>query len=565
MRFVFGLFLTLLFSTVGLASTDDEKFTKLVDEYLELTWQLSPTSASFNGVHKYDDKLERYSVEESRKRFQTMKRFVARFGSELDPAKLNENNGIDLHLIHENLKSHQFLLERSRDLEREPSIYPNVLSGVGFLMFSREYAPLTERMSNLQKRMELMSQVLEDGKKNLKNPPKLWTEIAIQTTKGGIGFYKDMIGKTISEMPEGDELRKRLETSNAKVITALQSYQDFLEKDLLPRSNGTFKDGRENFVYRLKNFYLMDQTPEQIKASANDVLQKTKAEMDRIAAKMDPSKRWWETLEEAKKKHWPADQVLPEYRKATERARQWVLDKKLASIPQEKLDVIETPLFMRYVTPYAAYFAPAPFEKEQKGFYFVTPVDLSLPEEERKGLIGEFYIDIENTTVHEAYPGHHLQFIHQNRLSKIRRMSGTSLMSEGWGLYCERLGEEFDFYSTPVDSLQAYRWLLVRAVRVLIDVGLHVDGMSFEDAVNLMLEHTKLERGAAEGEVRRYTQTPTQPLSYLMGMLMIQDLRNEHQKVQGNRFQIGTFHDAVLGYGSIPVKLIRDSMLAKLK
>ena len=565
MKFIQAILVMVVCFSTAFAETEDQKFTKLVEEYLEFSWQLSPLNASFNGIHKYDDRIEGFSMPEVRQRLEKNRAFGERFRKEIDPGKLSESNKIDYLLILDGVKSHEFQVERSRDLEKDPSVYPNVLSGVGFLMFSREYARFPERMSNLQKRMEVMPQILEAGKKNLKNPPRLWTEIAIETTKGGIGFYKDLIGPAIKEMPEGDELRKRMEPSNAKVIAALESYQTFLEKDLLPKSTGTFQDGSENFVYRLKNFYLMEQTPEQIKASANQVLQETKTEMERIAAKLDPSKKWWEVLEEAKKKAWPADQVLPEYRKETDRARQWVLDKKLASIPEEKLDVIETPQFMRFVTPYAAYFAPAPFEKEQKGFYFVTPVSMELPEAERKGLVGEFYIDIENTTVHEAYPGHHLQFIHQNRLSSIRRMSGSALMSEGWGLYCERLGEEFEFYSSPIDSLQAYRWLMVRAVRVLIDVGLHVDGMSFEDAVNLMLEHTKLERGAAEGEVRRYTQTPTQPLSYLMGMMMIQDLRNEYQKAQGDQFKIGEFHDAVLGYGSIPVKLIRDSMLAKLK
>lgn len=562
MRFCYLFLLSLFVSVSAFGMTEDEEFSKLVDEYLEFTWQLSPLTATFNGVHTYDDRLESFALPEVKNRVEKTKAFVDRFTKEIDKSKLSDSNGIDYSLILDGLKAQEFSVQVSRDLERDPSAYPNVLAGVGFLMFSREYAPFPERMSNLAKRMLLMPKVLEDGKKNLKNPPKLWTEIAIQSTNGALGFYRDVIGQTIAKLPEGDGLRKSLQNGNEKVIVALQSYNDFLEKDLLPRSTGSFMDGRDNFVYRLKNFYLMDQTPEQIQAAANKVLAETKAEMDRVAAKLDPNQKWWEILEDAKKKHWPPDQVLPEYRKTTERARQWVLEKKLASIPEEKLDVIETPLFMRFVTPYAAYFAPAAFEKEQKGFYFVTPVDTDLPAEEREGLLGEFYIDIENTTVHEAYPGHHLQFIHQNRLSKIRRMSGTSLMSEGWGLYCERLAEEFGFYSTPIDSLQAYRWLLVRAVRVLIDVGLHVQGMSFDEAVNLMLEHTRLERGAAEGEVRRYTQTPTQPLSYLMGMLMIQDLREEYTRIQGDRFKIGEFHDKVLGYGSIPVPMIRKSMLA---
>ncbi len=376
-------------------------------------------------------------------------------------------------------------------------------------------------------------------------------------------LYQQAIAPSVQQLSGQDELKKRFDAANTKLKAALQDYQQFLEKDLLPRSNGNFADGRENFVYRVKNFYMIDRTPEEIKATAQKVLQQAKADMEAEARTVDPNRKWWEILDDAKKKHWPEDQVLPQYTKCAERARQWVIDKKIATIPQEKLQVIETPLFMRFVTPYAAYFSPAPFEKEQKGFYFVTPVDPQLSPEEKEGKLGELYIDIENTTLHEGYPGHHLQFVHQNRLSKIRRLYSTSLMSEGWGLYCERLGEDYKFYSTPIDSMQAYRWLIVRAVRVLVDVGLHVDGMSYDDAVNLMLENAKLERPGAEGEVRRYTQTPTQPMSYLMGMLLIQDLREDYHRSKGDQFSLQQFHDNLLDYGSIPLKMIRTSMMKR--
>jgi uncharacterized protein (DUF885 family) len=545
------------------AGPEDKEFGHIVDEYLDLQWKLSPLSATFNGIHTYDDQMESFSIAEASKGVEQNKQFGERMKKEIDRSKLNENNQIDYDLILQSIDAQDFALYRSHDLERDPSTYPNIVSGIGFLMFSREYAPFPERMANLRKRMEKMPQLLEEGKANLKNPPKLWTTIGIETTKGGIQLYEQLIGPGAAQLPEAD--RKPFEDANAKVIAALQSYQTFLEKDLLPRSNGNFADGRDNFVYRLKNFYLIDQTPEEIQATARKVLAQAQADMNALAKKTDPNKTWWDILQDGKKKHFAADQVLPEYQKCAARARQWVIDKKLATIPEEKLDVIDTPTFMRFVIPYAAYFSPAPFEKEQKGFYFVTPVNTELSKEQQDGQLGELFIDIENTTVHEAYPGHHLQFIDQNQLSKIRRVYSSSLMSEGWGLYCERLAEEFKFYSTPVDSLEAYRWLAVRAVRVIVDVGLQTQGMSFDEAVNFMIENTKLEKPAAEGEVRRYTQSPTQPLSYLMGMLMIYDLRSDYQKAMGDKYTIQEFHDELLSYGSIPLEMIRTSMLAKTK
>jgi uncharacterized protein (DUF885 family) len=561
--------LILLLSAAGLFlaanMSDDEKFQQLVDQYLEARWHDSPLQATFTGIHKYDDQVGSLSVASAKTRYQNNKQFADRISREIDASKLNESNAIDYKLIQEEIDEEGFSLNQSHDLERDPSIYAQVIAGTGFIMFSRDFAPLPERMKNLTARMEKFPQLLEEGKKNLTNPPKLWTNIAAETTKGAIGLYQQLIGPAVAQVPGEEDLKKRFAAANKNLLAALTSYEEFLEKDLTARSTGDFKDGRDHFVYRLKNFYLIDQTPEEIKAIAQKVLEQSEADMAAEARQVDANKKWWEILDDAKKKHWPSEQVLPEYSKCTERARQWVIDQKIATIPEEKLQVIETPLFMRFVVPYAAYFSPAPFEKEQKGFYFVTPLDKSLPKEQQEGKLGELYIDVENTTLHEGYPGHHLQFIHQFRLSKIRRLSTTSIMSEGWGLYCERLGEEFKFYSTPIDSMQAYRWLIVRAVRVLVDVGLHVDGMTYDQAVKMMLDHAKLERPGAEGEVRRYTQSPTQPLSYLMGMRMIRDLRDHVQRAQGDKFSLQDFHDHLLDYGSIPPKMIQESMMKDLK
>ena len=561
--------MTILLLTPGISpmalttvqSAEDEKFTKLVDEYLEFTWKTSPLFATYSGIHKYDDQIQSLSMEYARQDLEGHRSFLQRFQKEVDRSKLSQSNRIDYDLLFIGLRQQEFSLFRSRGLEQDPSIYPQIVAGLGFLMFTREYAPFPERMKNLASRMEKMPQILTHGKNNLKNPPRLWTNIAIQTASGAIQLYEQLIGPSARQFPEGDELRRRLEAATATLTDALRSYQEFLEKDLSPRSNGNFADGRENFVYRLKNFYMLDQSPEEIKAIAEKVLAETKEAMEADAKKLDPNKPWWEILEEAKKKHFAAEEVLPAYQKVTERSRQWVIDKKLASIPEEKLQVIETPVFMRYIVPYAAYNGPPPFETEQKGYYFVTPLDSTLPQEAKDGKLGELYIDIENTTVHEAYPGHHLQAIHQNRLSKVRRLNDTALMSEGWGLYCERLGQEFGFYSAPIDSLQAYRWLLIRAVRVIVDVGMHCEGMDYDSAVKLMVEETRIEKSAAEGEVRRYTQSPTQPLAYLMGMRMIQQLREEYKAAQGESFDLQKFHDAVMGYGSIPLKMIRESLL----
>ena len=252
----------------GADSMDDLKFNKLVDEYLDLQWKLSPLNATLNGIHIYDDQIESFALGAARKNLEQNQQFVERFTSEIDRSKLSDSNQIDYDLIFQSLDAQEFGLDQSRDLEFDPSTYPNIVSGIGFLMFTREYAPFPERMRNLQKRMEKMPRILEEGKQNLKNPPKLWTQIAIQTTQGGIQLYQQLISPSAKQLPEPDQ--KPFEDAAAKVVVALQSYQQYLEKDLLPRSTGNFADGCEKFTYRLKHFYLIDKSPAEIQATASE-------------------------------------------------------------------------------------------------------------------------------------------------------------------------------------------------------------------------------------------------------------------------------------------------------
>src|SRR5262249_10892823 len=225
-----------------------------------------------------------------------------------------------------------------------------------------------------------------------------------------------------------------------------------------------------------------------------------------------------------------------------------------------------TPVFERHVTPYAAYLPPAPFDGEQTGYFYVTPVDAGRSKEEQEEqLQAHNIVSLPIATVHEAYPGHHVQMCLANRVgSRLRRMADSSVFSEGWALYCEELMWEQGFYTDPVTQLVQLKDLLCRAARVVIDVELQRGRMTFDQAVDYLVDNSLLERASAEAEVKRYAMTPTQPMSYLVGKLQILDLRDQTQQRMGDRFSLRDFHGALLSSGSLPPGLITEELAARL-
>jgi len=246
-----------------------------------------------------------------------------------------------------------------------------------------------------------------------------------------------------------------------------------------------------------------------------------------------------------------------------ERSREFVQKYNIVDIPEdESLEIIPTPVFERATTPYAAYMPPAPFEKEQKGLFYVTPVNETADNATREEqLQGHAFAKIPVTVVHEGYPGHHLQLTRSNRLlSKVRKMYHTSVFVEGWALYCEELMNTVGYYNDSKVSLIKLKDQLWRACRVIIDVKLHTKEMDFTSAVDFLVKEAKLEKTNAISEVKRYCLTPTQPMSYIIGKLQITQLRDECKKKYGAKFDLKKFHETLLSFGSIPVELIRKNL-----
>ena len=309
---------------------------------------------------------------------------------------------------------------------------------------------------------------------------------------------------------------------------------------------------------------MVDYDADQLIETGWEQFELTKRLMEDVAREIDPTKSVEELLEEAKADHPTAEGLLPAYEASMAGAKQFVIDQDIVTIPEgESLRIIETPVYLRPIIPYAAYMPPGIFEEKQDGIFVVTPVDPNASaEEQEQKLRGHFNVKLPVVALHEAYPGHHLQLVWANRAETIPRRMGSflsTLFIEGWAFYCEELMEQLGWIAKPIQRLGRLHDQLWRAGRIILDVSLHTRGMTVQEGIDFMVEKVQLEPSNATAEVRRYTQTPTQPQSYLMGKLEILDLVKDF-KAAHPEASLREVHDSMLKAGSLPPRLMRQAL-----
>jgi uncharacterized protein (DUF885 family) len=334
---------------------------------------------------------------------------------------------------------------------------------------------------------------------------------------------------------------------------ALGEHESWLRDDVLPRARADWAAGPERFeeMLRLRE---LGAAGDEILAVGEELLASEKAAREAVCAEIDPGASPAEVADIVKDDHAATfPEALNEYREAMDRARAFVVEHDLATLPEEDhLNVIETPGFLRHLIPFAAYYEPAKFDASPVGTYIVTPP--SSPDMMREHNRGS----INNTSVHEAYPGHHLQLAAAiTNPSLVRLFSGAPEFAEGWAFYCERMMKEAGFDDTPSGWYVVHTDAIWRATRIILDVQLHRGLVGFDEAVDRLVAETGFERPAALAEIKRYTSTPTYQLSYLFGRHMIERLKADVEASEGAHFSRRRFHDTLLSGGTMPVSYAR--------
>lgn len=529
-------------------------FDALVTDILRERWSTSPVLATIEGVHEYDDKLDVLTPGALAEASARRQQFIAALQAIADES-LDLSRRIDKRVLVGALASSVNDLTVVRMWRKDPSLYLQTgLYGV-YMLLARRFAPEPVRLDNAVRRAEAFPRLLREGKANIERCPRVFAETARAVAGGARDFVSGVF------LPAARRLdAARAETAAAACLQALADFEVHIRDVWLPAADESFAIGEEAFALKLKYEHGLNYTPTQLLEIGENARREAVAELERVAERIEAGTPWPELIARLKSAHPTAERLLDTYRSEMERAKQFVHERNLVTMPlDETLDVVPTPEFDRPTTPYAALQPPAPFEQDQRSLFYVTPPAAN--DDERLAEHADASIPV--TALHEAYPGHHLQLVTANRgRSLVRKIYGTPVLVEGWALYCEEMMFELGFYPNLETRLFQLKDLLWRACRVILDVRLHTGVMSPEAAVNYLVAEAHLERSHAQAEVARYCASPTQPMSYLVGKLEIQRLRREVETRIKGRFDLRAFHDELLAWGSIPPSLAREGVLS---
>lgn len=532
-----------------------ERFKSLIEEFFREEDRLYPTTTTILGIHNYDDCLEDFSSSGLSKQKKIFNDYLAKFKA-LDYGALDTDSRVEYLLVTTGIRRALRILERTRDWQTDPNFYLDIAIQSLYMLLIREFAPLEERVKSIVSRLKLVPVLLKQGKENLENPPEIFTGVAIETADGAVHFLESTIMPLAEEVPS---LKNDLIGSTERVINAFKDFREFLEKDLLPRSKGNFAAGPEIFDEMLREDHFLDFNHQQLWKTGQEIFAQSLEALKEGAAKIDKNKNWFDIMLDIKKKYPSAGELLKAYMDYMKKAKDFVIEKNLVDIPAgEEIEIIDTPIFNRPQIPFAAYMPPGPFDKVQKAHFWVTPIDLNLPPETQGRILQEHaWAKIQYVALHEAYPGHHLQLVYMSTLpSNVLKRSFSTVLVEGWAFYCEEMMKDLGFLDEygGFSQLDAQLW---RAARVIIDAGLHTRGLSFTEAVKFLEEKVHMARPSAVAEVKRYTRTPTQPMSYFIGKLEILKLRREFKEKMGEKYSLKDFHQKLLNNGSVPPALSR--------
>jgi uncharacterized protein (DUF885 family) len=542
---------------------NDVLFKSLVDEYLEELWKYSPIQATFAGIHKYDGCLDKIDFQSRSEFINKISNWLNRLDKLETEGGLNNDNLLDLAILKANLKK-DFVAEQSFNRYiNDPSLYPGTIIFACLILLMRDFAPREERFRSLISRLNGIPEYLEAASENLSSAwsiPLLWYNMAFELIPSGQRFFARIISHHSGEIPS---LKDEMMAAAILASKAFDRYHQFLENKLAGKASGTFACGQEYFNFLLREYHLLPYDSNELEIIGRKYINSTLKEMRQIADEIDPRKDMYALIDEIKADSPAPEELLDFYRSEMFRTREFIINRDLVTLPPDEiLEIIETPDSERSTFPYAGYMSPAPFEENLHGLFWVTPIDIAATDERiREQLAGHSRAAIEIRSLHEGYPGHHLQLCLANRLpSKIRRLLGTSVFAEGWALYCENLMKKMGYYSGKRTELIQLKDQLWRACRIVIDVRLHTGTFSFADSVDMLVNVARLERSNAEAEVRRYSQDPTQPMSYLIGKMELENILADYTKQNPGR-SLKEFHDRLLSYGTIPFGLIRNELL----
>lgn len=535
----------------------------LVDRYFdEAVFPFGPTGAVQEGFHAYDAQLEDLSQATIQKEIAVSRRFEELFTA-FPASQLSADQLADREMALSNIRSTLLELESIRMWEKNPDEYASTASGAAFTIMSRSFAPAADRLRSLIAREKLMPKLFAEGRANLKNPPKIYTEVAIEQIPGIVSFFQKDVPLAFDSVKD-PALQGEFRRTNAVVIRELQAWLSWLRTDLLPRSNGDYRLGAENYRKKLLYDEMVDIPLDRLLEIGYADLRANQQKFRETAARIDPRRTAQEILDDAEKDHPTADHLLESFRDTLSGLREYIVQHRLMTIPSPVMPIVEeTPPFMRALTS-ASMDTPGAYEKVAKEAYFnVTLPEKTWSAEQTEDWLRSFNRGtITSTAIHEAFPGHYVQFLWMpSAPSKIRKLISANTYVEGWAHYCEQMMIDEGYGGNDLKlRLGQLQDALLRDARFIVGIKLHTGQMTFEQGVDFFVKEGYQTKITGERETKRGTSDATY-LYYTLGKLEILKLREDYRKMRGAAFTLEEFHNNFLKQGMPPIGIVRRKML----
>jgi uncharacterized protein (DUF885 family) len=538
-------------ATPGAGPLDDRLY-DLVETRVRRLFTDNPIMATYFGIHSEDHRLGDAGRDAVEHEIAQEKAHLAAVEA-LDPVGLSATARFERDLEIHNVRLALFDADEVRRWEHRSQAAGDIGDAV-FALFARGASPLSERIERIADRLEGVPAYLDGARSRAVGPQVgLWQKVELRYAKDLPGLFAE-VREASEEVLDARELA-RLDRAIHTARTALDDHVAWLDGTLATATED-WPLGRERYdeLVRLRAFGDLDA--DTILEIGWDQL-RTNTEARRAAAReLDPDADLPSVIGRLKADH-PAtfEDALEGYKGAMRRARAYLIEHDIVTVPDDEvIDVIATPEYLRSVMPFAAYFSPARFDADQRGIYVVTPAVDNDP----NAMLEHYFASISNTSIHEAYPGHHLQLAVASKHPSLTRMlTDAPEFVEGWGMYSEQMMREEGFDAGPAFRTAMYTDAVWRACRIILDVRMHRGELTPDEATDFLVEHTSFETANARSEVRRYTYTPGYQLSYLLGKVLILGMREDEKRRRGADFSLRTFHDTLLRNGSLPISFHR--------
>jgi uncharacterized protein (DUF885 family) len=564
---------------VASASTADDAFEVLAQQYLGELASFSPVSATQIGDHSADDQLDDVSAKARERTAKKYRDYLALLAA-IDRDELSRANQVDAGLLRNELESNLWRIETLQEWAWNPLYYVNISGGAIYGLLARDFAPVGTRLASAAARLEQLPRFLGQARQSLEpeRVPKIHAETAVKQNPGLLSIIDAMI------LPEMDALepaaRTRLEAAIEIARDAIAEHQTWLEEELLPRAAGDFRVGAELYDRKLAFALQSDLGRKEIRARAEAEYEAVRNQMYEISkeiyAETHPYTAFPDTPDEAYKqviiraalekayaKLPPRDGIVEVAKQQLQQATDFVVEHNIVTVPEDPVDIIIMPEFQRGVS--VAYLdPPGPLDKGQSAFYAVAPLPEDWTDEQVESFLREYNLySIQNLTIHEGVPGHYLQIALSNRYpSTLRSVLWSGPMVEGWAVYAERVMVDEGYNDNdPLQKLIMLKWYLRAVTNAIIDSAIHVDGMTRDQAMKLMIEGGFQEESEAAGKWVRAQLTSAQLSTYFVGYQEHIEMRQAVEAAWGEEFTLRRYHDQALSYGSPPVKYVRALML----